>query len=80
MYFLFLIIGGIFGFIISIIINQKKNIIYGYIDVDSKSGLCKVHISSDQLENPKVKHVLFTVNHNISLKLDDIDPRDEQPL
>ena len=70
------IIGIICGIIMTVIINRKKKI-YGIIDVDKKTGLCRIHISSNDLGNINVKHVLFVVNHDAELKSEIDDSRDE---
>lgn len=70
------VIGVICGIIIMFIINRKKKI-YGIIDVDKKTGLCRIHISSNDLGDSTVKHVLFVVNHDAELKSEIDDSRDE---
>ncbi len=80
MEFLFLVFGLFLGAIISKIFTKKKKKIYGHIDVDEKTGLCRVHISSDQLGDHRTKYAIFEVYHNATLNLDDVDSRDELPL
>lgn len=66
MEFLFLIGGFVLGIIITTIF-KRKDVIFGFIDVDQNTGLCRVHISSDELANTKNKKVVFTINHNVDI-------------
>lgn len=71
--FLYFIGGIIVGILIMTIINIRKTI-YGIIDVDTKTGMCRVHISSSELSNPKCKKVMFKINHDADIS------REEQSL
>lgn len=62
---LLFLIGFISGLIISFIFKRKdKSKIYGQIDVEETSGLCRVRIGDDGLMDPNVKEAIFKVNHN----------------
>ncbi len=71
--FLYFIGGLIVGILIMTIINIRKTI-YGIIDVDTKTGMCGVRISSSELANPKYKKVMFKINHDADIS------REEQSL
>ena len=68
------VIGGAIGGIIYQIIRTNKHRICGFIDVDHTNGMCKVRITSDELDNRKVKKVVFNVNHDAKIS------REEQSL
>ena len=71
---IFAALGGAIG---GILYEKIKGIHYetcGYIDVDHNNGMCKVRITSDELDNRKVKKAVFKINH------DAIISREEQML
>lgn len=71
---LFFLLGVIAG-TVTLKLFSRKDKIYGTIDVEESSGLCRFRISNDQgLTNPKTKQAIFVVNHNATIS------RDEQPL
>ena len=63
MEYLFLVGGIILGIVISIIF-KSKNKIYGVIEVDHNTDMCKVHITSDELSNPNSKKAIFVIDHD----------------
>lgn len=59
--------------------RSKK--IYGYIDVDPVTNQCRFRLSNDELTNRKIKQVVFIVNHDVSLPVNNTDDsRDELVL
>lgn len=71
---IFLLISFILGFTISFIFKQK-NKIYGTIDIEDETGLCRFRIDkTNNLTEPTIKYAVFKVNHNINIS------RDEQVL
>lgn len=73
MEFLFLILGILLGSIITYFINISKSS-YGFIDVDHKTNMCNVHVTSDELADRKNKKVIFKINHDANIS------REEQIL
>ena len=74
MEWIFLVIGIIFGFAISFIF-KRKNKIYGTIDIENETGLCRFRIDkTNNLTEPTIKYAVFKVNHNVNIS------RDEQVL
>ena len=70
---IFLIVGFTSGLIVSFIFRRKEKV-YGSIDVDPITGLCRFRLSSDELANPKKKRAIFIVTHDAEIS------RDEQLL
>lgn len=69
-----LVIGGvILGIVISNLF-KGGNTIYGTIDVEEESGLCRFRIDDDKLVDRRVKKATFIVNHDVYIS------RDEQGL
>lgn len=79
MEFIFLLIGVIIGVITTRSHFGKKHI-YGHIDVDSKTGQCRIHLSSNDLENKQIKRAILFVNHDIDIPVQNDDSRDEPLL
>ena len=73
MEFIFFIGGVIIGTIFTMIF-KKYNKTFGIIDVDHSNGLCKIHITSEELSNYKTKKAIFTINHGAIIS------REEQTL
>ncbi len=73
MEFIFLAGGVIGGFILSKLIRRHSKIC-GVIDVDHRTEMCKVRITSADLSNRKSKTAVFKINH------DAIISREEQTL
>lgn len=72
-------LGVILGFITCIIIFfivQKKTIIYGNIDVNEETGLCRVRITDYDIMKTSRKKAMFIINHNVDIDIS----RDEQLL
>ena len=83
MSFIFYMLGFISGIFITIplhILYFRKKSIYGCIDVDSRTQQCKIHISREDLDNPKNKQVIFTINHGSRIPRQFNNSRDERPL
>ena len=74
-FFLGIIIGTIFT-----IIKSKDYKIYGIIDVDKKTCLCRFKISSDELGNSNLKSATFKINYDVDLNTDTDDSRNELGL
>ena len=70
---LFFILGLLIGIVLTIICSHSK-IKHGTIDVDEKTGLCRVRIESNYLSNQKIKKAVFKVNHKVTIPIS----RDEQ--
>lgn len=70
---LLLICGFIAGFVIKMIIDAHRTAI-GVIDVDHRTEMCRVKITSSDLSKIQCKTALFRVNHNAKIS------RDEQGL
>lgn len=66
-YMLYIILGIIIGLSLSIMWKSKTTTV-GVIQVDHKSGLCKVCITSDDLANTKCKKAVFKIDHNITIR------------
>ena len=77
--FIFLMIGVIVG-IVTTRIHFGKRHIYGFIDVDEKTGQCRFHISREELGNKKNRRAIFYINHGVNIPMMDEDSRDELPL
>lgn len=61
-HFVFWMLGVILG-IATANIFFNRTMIGGVIQVDNRSNLCKVHISTTELSNLKTKKVMFNVVH-----------------
>lgn len=70
---LILLMGIIIGLCISKIIQNLTTEV-GTIDVDHVTNLCKLNVTSDQINKLSTKRVVFTVNHNAEIS------REEQGL
>lgn len=60
----------IIGIIIGIIFEKFRDAMIteiGTIDVDHETGLCKLNVTSDQINNVNTKKVIFTVNHDAKI-------------
>ena len=68
------LIGGAVGGILIGLIIEKHSKICGVIDVDHRTEMCKVRITSADLSNRKSKTAVFKINH------DAIISREEQTL
>lgn len=68
-----LAIGLIFGIIIKTIYGTRYKV-YGTVDIDPVTGLCRFRISSDEIANPQKSYAYFRINHNAEIS------RDEQGL
>lgn len=56
--------GGIVVGIIFMLLLHRNEKIHGIIEVDHTNEACKVHVTSSELSNRKVKVVTFYVDHN----------------
>lgn len=63
---LLIIIGVIIGIIFEKIMTAMITEI-GTIDVDHVTGLCKLNVTSDQINKTSTKRVVFTVNHDAQI-------------
>ena len=73
MEFIFALVGFLLGIIVTKTMKFKERI-YGDIDVDEKTGLCRIRLGSNELSDPKIKHAVLVVHHGIDIS------RDEQTL
>lgn len=69
----YITIGIIIGAILEAVISCKDKI-YGFIDVDQHTGMCKIRISSEEIANRKNKKAIFIINHDANIS------REEQSL
>lgn len=69
----YITIGTIIGAILEAVISCKDKI-YGFIDVDQHTGMCRLRISSEEIANRKNKKAIFIINHDANIS------RDEQSL
>lgn len=69
----FLLVGCFLGGIIMMIYYNHH---IGFIDIDKNTKQYRIRISSEELENEKIKHILLNIDHNIYLPFND-DSRDE---
>lgn len=70
---LYVIGGVVLGIILTKMFNRLTTI-YGVIDVEEESGLCRFRINDYGLVDKKVKKATFVVNHDVYIS------RDEQGL
>ena len=69
----YITLGTIIGAILEAVISCKDKI-YGFIDVDQHTGMCKIRISSEEIANRKNKKAIFIINHDANIS------REEQSL
>lgn len=72
-----LILAGIGGFVAGFVYAFIYDITHktcGIIEVDHSTEQCKVHITSGELTNRKVKKAVFVINHDANIS------REEQIL
>ena len=60
------IFGLLFGILIMKIISDRERI-HGIIDVDHNTEQCIFRITSEEVSNPKKKIVVFYINHNAKI-------------
>lgn len=68
------LVGGAVGGVLIGFIIEKHSKICGVIDVDHRTGMCQVRITSADLSNRKSKTAVFKINH------DSVISREEQTL
>lgn len=73
MEFIFFAGGVILGTILTAIFKSKESI-HGVIEVDHRTEQCIFRLTSDELQNPKNKKAVFSINHNANIS------REEQSL
>ena len=64
------VIGFTIGFIFCLIFKRREYV-YGQVDIDSITGLCRFRISSDKIADPRKKHAIFKINHNVDISRDE---------
>ena len=70
MYVLIFLIGIAIGIILKAIFTPKiPGDVYGQIDVEEESGLCRVRVTGD-VADPKLKRAIFKINHNVDISRD----------
>ena len=74
MEFLFLIGGMIIGIVFTLLVTKRESKIYGIVDIDHNSGLCRFHITSSELSDRRNTKAIFRINHNAAIS------REEQSL
>ena len=67
---LFIILGILIGLLLSQFIFGKY---VGIIEVDHKTKLCKIRITSADLDNKHCKKVIFKVVHTANIRDENID-------
>ena len=70
---LYVIGGMILGIVLMKILNRESGV-YGVIDIEEESGLCRFRIEDYGLVDKKVKKAIFIINHDVKIS------RDEQGL
>ena len=65
----YITLGTIIGAILEAVIDCKEKI-YGFIDVDQHTGMCKIRISSEEIANRKNKKAIFIINHDANISRD----------
>ncbi len=73
MEFIFLTGGILLGTAVTKLVDRRHKTI-GVIEVDHRNNLCKCRITSNELDNNRIKKVVFNVKHNVDLS------REEQIL
>lgn len=71
---LLIFIGGVALGIISVTLFKRKDKIYGIVEVDHSTEMCKFRITSDELSNRKNKKAVFKIEHEANIS------REEQGL
>lgn len=70
MWYLFIIIGIFIGLLLSQFIFGKY---VGIIEVDHNTKLCRIKITSADLENKHCKKVIFRVEHTADIRVENTD-------
>lgn len=70
--YLYFISGIIIGIFFMFLRNKTKQT-HGTIQVDEKKKLCRILVTSKELENIRCKKVMFDVEHNIDIRDNNID-------
>lgn len=73
LFFGLFVIGWLIGYIVALI-RLTKNQIHGVIEVDHDTGMCRVRIASDGLQDKTCKTATFVVEHDAMIS------RNEQAL
>lgn len=73
LFFGLFVIGWLIGYIVALI-RLAKNQIHGVIEVDHNTGMCRVRIASDGLQDKTRKTATFAVEHDAMIS------RNEQAL
>lgn len=73
LFFGLFVIGWLIGYIVALI-RLTKNQIHGVIEVDHNTGMCRVRIASDGLQDKTCKTATFVVEHDAMIS------RNEQAL
>lgn len=69
-YLLFFAIGLIVGMVI-MIVNYKRQTMYGKINVDHYSELISIFADRDELKKMYKKRAIFTIDHNAIISRDE---------
>lgn len=65
--------GGILiGIVISIFYNKFIQVA-GFIEIDDKTGLCRVVVTSETIQEKRVKHAFFKIKHGVSIRVNNGD-------
>lgn len=76
---LLLFIGAVLGVIITRVYASRREV-WGHIDVDPNTGLCRIQLANVQLGNRRIKHAVFIIHHvEVPIPEDEFS-RDEPPL
>lgn len=68
------LLSSVFGFslgVIVMIIKNKRQTIYGVIDIDHETEMVNFRVNSTELKNLYNKQVVFKINHNSTISRDE---------
>ena len=71
LYFCCVLLGASLVWVLISIFDSRKKV-YGIIDVDEETGLCRVKITSNDLGDPRISTAMFKVNHGQKIDITDI--------
>ena len=60
-------IGGVLLGVVFMKIRSARERIHGVIEVDHQTEQCKIHITSEELSNPKKKIAAFVIKHDAKI-------------
>lgn len=66
-------VGGVVIGIVLTMIFKRRYKTYGIIEVDHQSELCKVRLTSNELQDRKTTKVIFDVKHDATIISDEFE-------